>query len=265
MGETLSGRPAIRVIGAGPAGSAAAIAALRESATVQMFDRARFARHKVCGEFISAEACSVLEDLGVWREVLSVGPASIRRSKLHFGKRTKEWQLPEGAFGLSRLALDNLLLEHAGRMGAIVSRGASVRMEDEGSHVATVLACGRSVRSQQARPRLFGFKAHFEGPVDDAVELYFTESGYVGISPVEGGLMNVCGIAPEDKLRTHGFDIDEYLRGSQPLRGRLEVLVRCMEWLITGPLVFPDRGVQDRHTLPATPWALSIRSPDPAF
>ncbi len=230
----VSTRAAVQIVGAGPAGSAAAITALGESAAVHISDRAHTTRHKVCGEFLAAEACRVLDELGVWSEFLRRTPARVHRCRLHFGSRMKEWRLAETAFGLSRLALDTLLLDRAASLGATVSRGVphSARTGDR-----VVLASGRNARTA-ARPRLFGFKAHFAGPADDAVELFFTETGYVGISPVEGSLTNVCGLAPETALRACGFELDDFLRRSQPLADRLRPLSRQMNWLTTGPLIF---------------------------
>ncbi len=50
----------IAVIGGGPAGTSAAITAARFGARVVIFEARSFPRHKVCGEFISAEALGVL-------------------------------------------------------------------------------------------------------------------------------------------------------------------------------------------------------------
>lgn len=229
--------PAVQIVGAGPAGAAAAIAALRESATVHITDRARATRHKVCGEFISAEACSLLDRLGVWPAFLGCGPSRIRRCQLTFGSRVKEWTLSEPGFGLSRFALDGMLIGHACSLGADLARESDFRLTAAEHGSALVLAGGRKAGALE-RPRLFGFKAHFEGPSDDAVELYFNRSGYVGINTVEGGRTNVCGIAPEDVLRRHGFEIDEFLSRSSPLAERLRPLTRRMPWLMTGPLSF---------------------------
>jgi menaquinone-9 beta-reductase len=223
---------ALQIVGAGPAGAAAAIAALRESGAVSIIDRTRTTRHKVCGEFLASEACRELEALGVWPEFLSLGPARIRRVALHFGARAKQWNLAETAYGLSRRALDGLLLEKAASLGAVVSRGVEWR-----GGGGVVLASGRR-GGTGARPRLFGFKAHFEGPADDAVALYFAGSAYFGVSTVEESRTNVCGLAPEDELRQVNFDIDEFLQRSAPLAERLKPLSRAMEWLTTGPLVF---------------------------
>lgn len=223
---------AVQIVGAGPAGAAAAIAALRESEDVRIADRARTMRHKVCGEFLAAETCRELEALGVWQEFLGLGPSRICRVALHFGSRAKQWNLADAAYGLSRRALDGLLLRKAASLGAVVSRGVEGR-----AGRGVVLASGRR-GGAGARPRLFGFKAHFAGPVDDTVALYFTGSTYFGVSAVEENRTNVCGLAPEDELRQVNFDIDEFLKRSAPLAERLKPLSRSMEWLTTGPLVF---------------------------
>lgn len=227
----------IQIVGAGPAGTAAALGALRESAAVRIVERSRATRHKVCGEFISPEACSILEQLGTWQEFLKLGPSRIHRCELHFGRRVKQWTFAEPAFGLSRLALDGMLIEQARSRGAAISGGIRFRMDAEADGCALIVASGRTP-GPACRPRLFGFKTHFEGPAADAVELYFGPSGYVGINPVEQNLTNVCGIAPEDTLRSYGFEIDEFIRHAQPLSSRLKPLSRRMPWLTTGPLIF---------------------------
>src|SRR5437016_13078771 len=53
----------VAVIGAGPAGCAAAIAAARAGASVRLFERGPYPRHKVCGEFVSPEALALLREL----------------------------------------------------------------------------------------------------------------------------------------------------------------------------------------------------------
>src|ERR1051325_187539 len=51
------------VVGAGPAGTSAAITATRGGAKVLLLERGKFPRHKVCGEFVSAESLGLLRDL----------------------------------------------------------------------------------------------------------------------------------------------------------------------------------------------------------
>src|SRR5579871_1495775 len=170
---------AVTVIGGGPAGSAAAIAAMRAGARVRLIERSHFPRHKVCGEYLSPEIATVLESLGVWERLLACEPAPIRRFALHFRESEKNCRLPEAALGLSRYCFDNILFDQAARLGAAVSGEAPV---DGGLPV--ILAHGRRSDARRGN-RLFGFKAHFSGPVNDAVELFFFSGCYVGVNPVE--------------------------------------------------------------------------------
>lgn len=252
----------VLILGAGPAGSAAAIAALAEAVPVSILEKSRHRRHKVCGEFISPEACGILAELGVWEQFLLLQPARIRNCALHFGRVTKKWTLPECGYGLSRYELDGLLLQRAVAQGASVSNQV-VTSDALGTHVLTdaqraaggttiVLATGRRAVAPPGK-RLFGFKAHFEGPADDAVELFFFGGGYVGVNPVEQGITNVCGIAPEDALHACGFRLDEFVLRSEALAERLRPLSRKFRWLTVGPLVYSTnfRSCVDPITYPA--------------
>ena len=228
----MRGSAPITVIGGGPAGCAAALAASSEGSTVTLYEKSRFPRHKVCGEFLAPELGPALQSLGLWSGFLAAGPARITRAVLHLGPHRKRFRLPEPAYSLSRYTLDHLLLREA------TLRGAKLRVEAaKPGEGPTVLAHGRQA-SARAGERLFGFKAHFLGPADDAVELFFFRGCYVGVSAVEQRITNVCGLAPERLLRGCGFAPEVLF--SEPLRDRVAPLERAMEWLVTGPLVFRD-------------------------
>src|ERR1700719_2972482 len=114
----------INILGGGPAGSAAALAALRHRTCdrgVTVIEKSRLPRHKVCGEFLSPEIASELERLGVWDAFAAAGPARVSRTMLHFGSRSKSSCLPEPAFGLSRYAFDLMLLDQARAAGAVLT------------------------------------------------------------------------------------------------------------------------------------------------
>jgi flavin-dependent dehydrogenase len=226
---------AITILGGGPAGASAAIAALREGRPACVVEKSRFPRHKVCGEFLSPEIAGELDRLGIAHSFQAAGPAVIRRLSLRFPASEKSCRLPEKAYGLSRFRFDDLLLGEAIRLGATVSADPSA-----GSASAEIVAHGRKFAPPKGN-RLFGFKAHFEGPTDDAVELYFFDGCYVGVNPIEGGVTNVCGIAPEGLLKSRDFEIDAVSNGFAPLAARLKPLTRRMKWLMTGPLEFRNR------------------------
>lgn len=223
------------MLGGGLAGSAAAISAQAQGARVTVVEKSRLPRHKVCGEFLSPRVHEILQSLGAADRFEAQSPAVMRRVVLNFAGREKRFALPSPAYGLSRYALDNLLLSYARDLGATV-----VPERPEETFDRTVVAYGRTQSAPKGH-RLFGFKAHFSGPANDAVELYFFGEGYVGVNPVEGGITNVCGLAPEPMMRQHGFDTDSLIDSIPALRERIAPLARQMDWLRVGPVVFANR------------------------
>jgi flavin-dependent dehydrogenase len=220
---------AVSIVGGGPAGTSAAIAALSEGSAVTLIEKSKFPRHKVCGEFLSPEIAESLDEIHALDAFRAARPARIRRLKLHFGRREKVCRLPEPAWGLSRFTFDALLLDQAQASGANIVR--------EGATAPTIIASGRSSKESRGH-RLFGFKAHFEGPFDDAVELFFFDGCYVGVNSIEDGKTNICGLAPENFLRRFDFDYDRVVAESPALSDRVRPLLRKMNWLTTGPLRF---------------------------
>src|SRR6476469_6285083 len=59
--SSLAGRmDDVVIVGAGPAGALAAAILARRGLTVRLFDRARFPRHKLCGDTLNPGALDVL-------------------------------------------------------------------------------------------------------------------------------------------------------------------------------------------------------------
>jgi len=219
-------------------------------AEVRLIEKSKFPRHKVCGEFFSPEIEAELSRLGAWEAFRDAGPARIRSMTLHFGRRSKIWSLPEPAWGLSRYAFDALLLDRAIASGALLIRDASEIPAGIENRASRVIASGRSDASTHRGGRLFGFKAHFTGPVDDAVELFFFGDCYVGVNVVEDGRTNVCGLGPEDYLRRFDFDFDRLAQESPALASRLAPLTRTMKWISTGPLRYGQKFDPDTTGYP---------------
>ncbi len=226
---------AVTIIGAGPAGTAAALTALQAGAPVSLYERSTFPRHKVCGEFLSPETAAVLGRLGTLPAVEAARPARITRFRVTIGNTVRESVLPRAGYGLSRYCLDALLLDAACAAGAELHREQLA--EPSGP---VILASGRSASAPRGR-RIFGFKAHFAGPATDAVELYFFPGGYVGLNAIEGGRTNVCGLAAEGLLAPSGFNPEALFDRAAALRARLRSLDREMDWLRSGPLIFENR------------------------
>ncbi|WP_372424001.1 NAD(P)/FAD-dependent oxidoreductase [Salinarimonas chemoclinalis] len=217
----------VLVVGGGLAGAACAIRLAEAGASVVLVERVAGAHDKVCGEFLSAEAASMLGGLGL-ADALAGSPA-ISRLALVNGTRSAEADLPFVARGLTRARLDEALLARAARAGVDVRRGRAVRAlaregggwtaRLDGGDLVTaarvVLATGKHdlrghARPDPADPGLVGLKVHLAlapdamARLDGRIVLVLFAGGYAGLQRVEGGRANLCLVAPAGRLRAAG-------------------------------------------------------------
>ncbi|MHB1668106.1 MAG: NAD(P)/FAD-dependent oxidoreductase [Thiomonas sp.] len=115
------------IIGAGPAGSAAAILLARAGWSVALVERQRFPRRKVCGECLAASNLPLLDHLGIGPAFQAAAGPDLRQVALLRGQQQVLAELPGAAQegqrwgrALGRETLDTLLLEQARAAGAQV-------------------------------------------------------------------------------------------------------------------------------------------------
>src|SRR5574337_673999 len=115
----------LAIIGGGPAGSVAALEACRLGLSVALWERDRFPRDKVCGEFISSEACPILQNeiSGTIARGVEISGAQFITSR----GASRTFGLPGPALGLSRRVLDAALWNAAEAAGAEAREGEAVR------------------------------------------------------------------------------------------------------------------------------------------
>ncbi|SBT54584.1 geranylgeranyl reductase family [Micromonospora narathiwatensis] len=116
------------VVGAGPAGSAAALAARRGGARVLLLDRYDFPRDKPCGDGIAAHALDVLAELGVTGAVDGYAPLPALRLSGP-GGGTVARALPRPAYTVPRRVFDARLVTAAVAAGAELRRHTVRRVE----------------------------------------------------------------------------------------------------------------------------------------
>ena len=80
------------VIGAGPAGAAAAIVAARAGARVTVFEKGAHGRDKVCGDGLTPRAIAALDHLGIDHSVAH----RIDGLRMIAGKKVRELSWPSG-------------------------------------------------------------------------------------------------------------------------------------------------------------------------
>lgn len=120
----------VAVVGAGPAGSAAALSLARQGRRVLLVDKARFPRDKCCGDGLTTAALRYLDHAGLNpRDVPSWQPVSEAVIRTSVGRQVA-FPLPAGgtfAATARRCDLDAALVRLADAAGAEVIEGCAVR------------------------------------------------------------------------------------------------------------------------------------------
>jgi len=144
--------PEVLVVGAGPAGAAAAITLARAGRSVTVVDKATFPRDKICGDGLTTGALRLLDQLGLepktvssWQQVDDVVVSSPTGWSATF-------PLPRdrGTYAAvaRRMDLDAALLDVARDAGAEVLEGVAVTgAHDSPEYVELTLDDGRTLRA----------------------------------------------------------------------------------------------------------------------
>jgi flavin-dependent dehydrogenase len=227
------------VIGAGPAGSSAAILLSRAGWSVALVEKQNFPRRKVCGACVAASNLPLLATLGIGTAFDAVAGPALRQVTLLCGDGAATADLPAAASAteglrwgraLGRETLDVLLLDQARAAGAQVlqpwavqaiqgSAGAwhcQVRAMDSPTLLrlrAPVLIDAHGSwedlpsaltprRLARGAGDLFAFKAGFRAAAlrPGAISLLALDGGYGGMVVADGGLSTVACCVRRDRL-----------------------------------------------------------------
>jgi geranylgeranyl reductase family protein len=239
------------VVGAGPAGAAAAILLAERGWTVTLLDKAGFPRPKICGEYLSPEASRILDRLGTLKTVDQAGAQPLRGMKIVAPDGTAldgayptsgPWRgYRDHALAIPREVLDRILVERAKSLpmdvrerhrvtGLVRGSGhvAGVKAQDEDGQeiqIRSRLVVGADGRSSivaaslgLVRPHplrrmaLIQHVAGLEG-LGDRGEIYIDPPDYAILNPVAPDLVNLGLVVP--------------LAHAAPWSGRLESFFRA--------------------------------------
>lgn len=211
------------VLGAGPAGSVAALLLAKGGAKPILIDRDAEVGDPICGGFLSWRTVGALRELGC--DPAALGARSVTRLRLYQGERKAEAPLPGLSCGISRHALDSALrqlaidggaqleIDRARRVGQGVIEGDDRCWKSP----AIFLASGKHDVRGEARPRsasdpALGLRLRLPGSpelqnlIRDTIELHLFPGGYAGIVLQEGGSANICLALRKSALAEAGGD-----------------------------------------------------------
>jgi geranylgeranyl reductase family protein len=268
----------VAVVGAGPAGSSAAIHLARKGYSVALLDKEPFPREKLCGDFLNPINWPLLRELEVDREVLARPHEKVMTFLFtSFSGDEAEVPLPGSedgtlfGLGVRRFDLDYVLLKKSesegathfqeckltdlkreaqswllrfDRAGMIEGLRARVLIGADGRNSWVAHRLGLADLGTM-RGRSVGFQFRLKGSNRDTgkIEIHLFPGGYAGIVGLGGGTVNLCLAIERDRLldgRPEEFLLDTCL----PRNSRLGEILRgprVSEMRSTYPVYFPPR------------------------
>ena len=219
----------LAICGAGPAGTACALAAARRGWRVALIERAVFPRHKVCGDCLNPSLWPVLESLGTAAAIRALDHAALDRVRfVTQSGRPLELSLPPGAErAVTRESFDQVMLQAALAAGVSLFSGAPLThlecrenlwhlttpnaaltartlIAADGRNSTACRLLGLSVPARRGHEGRVAVQCHapLHPDYQGTVALELLAHGYCGIAPVDAARMNICLVSEARSLGT---------------------------------------------------------------
>lgn len=257
----------VAIIGAGPAGSAAAILLARRGYAVALVDKEQFPREKLCGDFINPSSWPMLEQLGVTRQLFVQDHEIVTAFRITAGSgAAAEAALPsiDGVpvygLGLRRFFFDQILLKKArdegarallgcrikalhrqadgwrvgyGRGESLEELNARILIGADGRNSWVAHRLGMASRLEPGGGRIgFQLRLKYSQSLQGKVEIHLFPGGYAGVLGLGDGTINLCLAADRRRLgeRFGGrVSIDALLEAHLPRNPHLKEILRLSE------------------------------------
>ncbi|MDL5052543.1 FAD-dependent monooxygenase [Oscillatoria laete-virens NRMC-F 0139] len=232
------------MIGAGPAGLAAALFLKSHGFPATVYEAKSKGRPKVCGGLLNPNAMPLLSLLGLtdWRANVS---ASLMNSFLLSSRRGfRQWALPAGVHAVSRTQFDEYLWVRAVQSGVeilpntpvkkmrVIPEGVEITTESRGTEQFAHVICADGMNSAfaetqktfQAKSSRVGVKylLKTQGLEEGVLGLHFHPCGYIGSCAYGSGLFDFSAIV----------DLDKLPRGSRKPMDIFSIFSQSDRWLI---------------------------------
>lgn len=235
----------VAIAGGGLAGLALACLLAERGLAVALVEKGQYPRHRVCGEYVSAEALTLLQHLKLDSKALP----RLNRLRITAPNGLElNRPLAQGGIGISRFALDQHLFEQARRRGVTLLTETAVQGYQRQNHhteIETsqgnlkahvfVAATGKysnldkqllpeAKRAAAPQANYVGIKYHLQADLPrDVIELHNFPWGYAGISAVEEpGRYCFCYLTTASALQAAGGikELEEKTLSQNPVLAR---------------------------------------------
>jgi flavin-dependent dehydrogenase len=184
----------LTIIGGGLAGLTLGIGLRQRGVPVSLYEAGSLPRHRVCGEFICGKGAATLDAMGLSKHLAD----AVMHDEVYWYRNNKKLfrhQLPIPATGISRYLLDQRLSETFTQLGGNLHYNDRVRLDADSPPEAGVVLCNGRQRAT-GKPRWLGMKVHLKqmAPKANGLSVYLGHGCYVGLSAIEGGQFNLCGL-----------------------------------------------------------------------
>jgi menaquinone-9 beta-reductase len=263
----------VAIVGAGPAGSSAAVALARKGYSVALLDKEQFPREKLCGDFLNPISWPLLRELDIEREILAHTHEKVTIFRFtSFSGEEAEVPLPDSengtlfGLGVRRFDLDYVLVEKARSLGVTVRDGwklKELKREPNGwrlkagksetlENLAVAMLIGADGRnswvahhlgmtaSAAMQGRAIGFQLRLRSSDAFAgkVEIHLFPGGYAGVVGLGGNNLNLCLAVDKSRLQHH-WSLDRLLQSCLSLNPHLEAILRRSQPVGAARSVYP--------------------------
>jgi geranylgeranyl reductase family protein len=244
----------IIIVGAGPAGSAAALYAARNGLKTLLVDKESFPRDKICGDALSGKSVTILRELDLLEQTQKLPGAHIQSivfsSPDHASfridlKKTSLKKVPKG-FVIRRKNFDAFMYNEAKQVATSLEnftvtdlifedgyvkgiKGTEKGLEDEQSYYSNIILGADGYKSVVARklglyehdPKhwVVALRCYYKNVADltDQIELHYVDEvipGYFWIFPLEDGYANVGIGMLHEYIKKQNIDLKQALQDS---------------------------------------------------
>lgn len=261
----------VGIIGGGLAGLSLAIQCADKGFSTILFEKETFPFHKVCGEYISMESYSFLDQLGFSFQNFQL--PQIKKLAISDSEgKTYFFDLPLGGFGVSRYLLDNNLYEIAKQKNVFIQTATKVNevnfendcfnIETNKGKYKTLIAAATfgkrsnldikwkrsfTTENKNALNNFIGIKYHVRFPQPaEQISLHNFKNGYCGISNIENNRCCLCYLTTAKNLQLNNNSITEMEKNVLAKNPMLKKIFSEAEFLYKEPLAISQISFQKK-------------------